>query len=130
MLILAKKCWKIETTAFPYFIVSHKTRVFLKYFVNDFLWEHVFASNLPQTPLKRISFTIFVTLRHLTSFSSKFKQISRKKVLKFLLLANCISNLFTQAKNLNWKTFKFVLGHFLERYYFSISMTVFSNWNC
>ena len=101
-----------------------KTRVCLKYFVNDFLWEHVFASTLPQTPLKKISFKIFVILRHLTSFSSKFKQISHKKVLKFPLLANCISNLFTQAKTLNWKTFKFVLGHYLERYYFSISMTV------
>ena len=29
-----------------------KTRVFLKYFVNDCLWKQFFASNLPQTPFK------------------------------------------------------------------------------
>ena len=43
-----------------------KTRVSLKYFVNDCLWKHFFSSNSTQTTLNLISLIVFVTLRPFT----------------------------------------------------------------
>ena len=45
-----------------------KTRVSLKYFVNDGLWKQFFASNLAQTLSNVISLTILVTLRPVREF--------------------------------------------------------------
>ena len=52
----------------PRMLFHMKTRVCLKYFVNNCLWKQRFASKLTQTPLNVISFTILVTLRPLTQF--------------------------------------------------------------
>ena len=49
-----------------------KTRVCLKYFVNDCLWKQLLSCNLPQTPSNVISFTIFVTLMSFTQFHGEF----------------------------------------------------------
>ena len=45
LLILAKNWWKIEIKTFPYFAISHKTRVCLRYFLNDRGSTVVKASN-------------------------------------------------------------------------------------
>ena len=45
-----------------------KTRVILKYFVNDYHWKQFFASNSVQTTSNLSSLTILVTLRPFTHF--------------------------------------------------------------
>ena len=45
-----------------------KTRVSVKYFVNDCLWKYFFVSNLLETPSNLIPLTILATLRSLTQF--------------------------------------------------------------
>ena len=75
-----------------------KTRVSLKYIVNDCLWKQYFAPNLPHTPSSLISLTNLVTLSHFTLSKLKLEQSSCKKVLKFALLCNCFSKFFTEAK--------------------------------
>ena len=45
-----------------------KTRVCLKYLVDDCLWKQLFASDLPQAPSILICLTILVTLSTLTQF--------------------------------------------------------------
>ena len=74
-----------------------KTRVSLKYFVSYCLWKP-FDSNSPETPSNLISLTILVTLRPFTLFNLKLEQLSCKKVLKFALLGNYFSDLFTEVK--------------------------------
>ena len=75
-----------------------KTRVSLKYFVNDCLWKHFFASNSPQTPSNLIYLTILVTLRPFTHFKPKFGAIKLQKSATFALLGNCFSDLFTEVE--------------------------------
>ena len=76
-----------------------KTRVSLKYPVNDCLWKHFFVSNLPQTPLNLISLNILVTLKGLShSFNLKLEQSSGKNVLKFALLGKCFFDLFNEVE--------------------------------
>ena len=59
-----------------------KTGVCPKYFLNGCLSKLFFPSNLPQTPLKFICLTIFVTLRPLTQFYSKVKATNIQKSAK------------------------------------------------
>ena len=73
-----------------------KTRVSLKYFVNDCLSKHFFDSNLPQTLSNAISLTSLVTLRPFT-LNLKLEILSCKKVLKFALLSNCFSDLLSEV---------------------------------
>ena len=59
---------------FPRRVLFHmKTRVYLKYFLNDCLWKHSFAAKLPQTPSNLIWLTILVTLRAFTQFQPKIR---------------------------------------------------------
>ena len=58
---------------------------------------------------------MLVTLRSLHSFNLKLEQLSHKKVLKFALLGNYFPDRFIAVKIWFEKTFKFVLGQFLER---------------
>ena len=88
-----------------------KTRVYLKYFVSDYLWKEFLTFSSPQTSSNLISFPVFVTLR---SFHLKFEQLSCKKLLKFSFLTNCFLDLFTEVKAWYCKTFKVVLQSFLE----------------
>ena len=81
----------------------------LKYFVNDCLWKQFFASNSPQTPSNLISLTILVTVRPFTQFILKLEQLSRKKVLKFSLLGNCFSDLFTEVE-ISYEDFQVCFG--------------------
>ena len=74
-----------------------KTRASLKYFVSYCLWKHFFDSTSPHTPSNLISLTILVTLRPFT-FNQKLEQLSSEKVLKFALLGNCFSELFTEVE--------------------------------
>ena len=75
-----------------------KTRVSLKYFVNNCLWKTFFDCNSPQTPSNVISLIIMVTLRSFTLFNLKLEQLSCKKKLKYDLLDNCFSDLFTEVE--------------------------------
>ena len=59
-----------------------KTRVTLKYLLNDYLWKHFFHFNSPPTLPNLISLTILVTLRHFTRFQSKVRQIKLHKSAK------------------------------------------------
>ena len=54
-----------------------KTRVSLKYFVNDCLWKPFFDSNLPQTSSNLISLTILLTLKPFTLFGALITHITR-----------------------------------------------------
>ena len=62
-----------------------KTRVSLKYFVNDCLWKHFFDSNTPQTLSNLISLTVMVTLRPFTLFQCKIREIKLQKSVKVCL---------------------------------------------
>ena len=90
-----------------------KTRVCLKYFVNDYLWKKFLAPNSPQTTSNLICLAIFVTL--FDSFNLKLEQLICKKAQKFVLLDSYFPDLFIEVKIWCWKPFKFGLGHFLER---------------
>ena len=70
-----------------------KTRVSLKYFVNDCLWKQLFSSNSSQIPPNLISLTILETLRPFTQFSPKIRAIKLKKS---ALLGSWFSDLFTE----------------------------------
>ena len=74
-----------------------KTRVSLKYFVNDSLWKQFFASNLPQNPSNLISLPILLPLRPFTQFSPKIRLTELRKVLKFVLLGKCFSDLLSEV---------------------------------
>ena len=73
-----------------------KTRVCLKYIVQDRIWKQFFASNPPKVPLNLICLSILVTLRMLTPFKIKLKQLIYKKVLKFVLLDSNFFFLLTE----------------------------------
>ena len=75
-----------------------KTRVSLRYFLNDYLWKHYFASNSTQIPSNLISLTILATQGTLHSFNLKLEQLSSKNVLKFVLLGNCFSDILTEVE--------------------------------
>ena len=68
LLILAKPLEKHKLNFSHSALFHMKTIASLKYFVNDCLWKHLFASNLPQTPSNLISLKILVTLRPLIQF--------------------------------------------------------------
>ena len=59
-----------------------KTSVSLKYFMNDRLWKHFFASNSPQFPSNLISLTSLVTLSPFTQFQLKIIAIKVPKSAK------------------------------------------------
>ena len=75
-----------------------KSRVCLKYFVNYCLWKQLFASKSSQIISKLTCLTIFVTLRIFTQFYSKIRATIYKKALKFVLLDNYFSDLFTEVQ--------------------------------
>ena len=62
-----------------------KTRVSLKYFVNDCLWKHFFDSNSPQTLVNVISLPILATLRPSSLCQAKIRDIKLPKSVKVLL---------------------------------------------
>ena len=55
---------------YPYFDISHETRVCFKYFVNDCFWKEFFTSNSPKTTSNFISFKTFSILSPFTQFST------------------------------------------------------------
>ena len=64
-----KKTLEKQKLNFSHSALFHmKTRVSLKYFVNDCFGKPPFDSNSPQIPLNLISLTILVTLRPFTLF--------------------------------------------------------------
>ena len=75
LLILAKNSGKIEIKFFLQYAISHKTRVSLKYFVNDYFRKEFFASNSPQTSSNLICLRILVTLRPFTQFKPKIREV-------------------------------------------------------
>ena len=62
-----------------------KTRVSLKYFVNDSLWNPFFDCTSSQTPSKLTSLTILETLRSFTLFSSKIRAVTLQEGAKICL---------------------------------------------
>ena len=62
-----------------------KTRVSLKYFLNDCLWKQFFAFNSLQTFSNLISWPILVSLRPFTQFYSKIRAIKLQKSAKICL---------------------------------------------
>ena len=56
-----------------------EARVSLRFFVNDCLWKHFFASKSTQTHSNLISLTILVTLRPSTQFQPKIRAIKLQK---------------------------------------------------
>ena len=50
-----------------------KTKVSLKYLLNDCLWKHSFTANSPQIPSNLIWLTILVTLMPFTQFQPKIR---------------------------------------------------------
>ena len=85
-----------------------KTRVCLKYFVNHYLLKRLLDSKSPHTTSSFICLTIFVNLRPMT-------QLICNKALKFVLLDNCFSDLFTDVQIWHWKPFEFGPGPFFRK---------------
>ena len=81
-----------------------KTRVFLKYFVDDCLWKMFFASNKLDFFDNFASFKIFNTVLPI------IRATNLQNVLKFFLLYNYLSDLFTAVQIWYWRPFKFGLG--------------------
>ena len=98
LLILAESIEKQKLNFSCSALFHTKARVSLKYIVNDCLCEHLFASNSPQTPSNLILLTLLVTLRSVTLFYPKFRAINSQIKLKFVLLGNRFSDLFTEVK--------------------------------
>ena len=92
-----------------------KTKVSLRCFVNYCLWKLFFDSNSPHTSSNLICLTFLVTLRPLHRFNLKLEQLSGKKDVRFALLHNSSSDVFTEIEIWYYKNFKFVLVRFLER---------------
>ena len=66
LLVLAKISWKQKLNFSRSALFNMKTRVSLRYFVNDCLWKHFLSSNSPQTPSNLIYFSILLTVRPFT----------------------------------------------------------------
>ena len=92
-----------------------KTRVCPLYIFHDCLWKQVFASDSPQSPSNLIFLDNFGNYEAFHSFNLKSKQLSREKVLNFVLLDNYFTDLFTEVQLRHRKTFMFSPGRFLER---------------
>ena len=93
LLILAKTLEKkILNTRSALFHM--KSRVSLKYFVNDCLWKQIFASNLPTDSL---NLNLLDNFGNSKAFHTVLEQLSCKKVLKFVSLGNCFSDPFTEV---------------------------------
>ena len=60
-----------------------KTRVSLKYFVNDSLWKRFFVSMSPHVHSNLFCWTILVTLRPLTQFQPKVRATTLQKSAKY-----------------------------------------------
>ena len=65
---LRKSSEKHKLKFFRSTLFHMKTRVSLKYFVNDCFWKEFLTSNLPQIPSNLICLTFFVNLWPLTQF--------------------------------------------------------------
>ena len=87
---------KLNSSCSPLF--QMKARLSVKYFVDDYLRKPLFTSNSTLTPLNLVSLRILVTLRPFTKFYKKLEKLSHKIELKFALLGNCFSDLFTVVK--------------------------------
>ena len=77
--ILAKNFEKQKLNFSRSALFHMKTRVNLKYFVNDCVRKQFFAPTFPQTPPNLISLTILVTLRPFTQFKLKMTAIKLQK---------------------------------------------------
>ena len=109
LLTLAKSLEK-QVLNFSHGVLFHmKTRVSLKYFVNDCLWKQMFASNWYQTLSNLIYLTILVNLRPFTHFYPKIRTLKLLKMLKFALCWNSFFNLFTEVKIWYYNTFQVLL---------------------
>ena len=75
-----------------------ETKVSLRCFVNYCLWKLFFDSNSPHTPSNLICLTLLVTLTPLHRFNLKLEQLSSKKDLRFALLGNSFSDIFTEIE--------------------------------
>ena len=62
-----------------------KTRVSLKYFVNDCLWKHFFALNLPPDPFKLNFFDNFGNCKTFHKVLPKTRAIKLQKCAKICL---------------------------------------------
>ena len=77
-----------------------KIRASLKYFGNDYFWEHIFfffffAFTLSQISPNLISLKVLVTPRCFTFFNLKSEQL---KVSKFALFDNSFSDLLSEVE--------------------------------
>ena len=77
--LLATISWKIEIELFRSVPFQMKTRVCLKYFLDDCLWKQFFASNLPQAPSNLNGLTSLVVLRPLAQFKPKIRATKLQK---------------------------------------------------
>ena len=86
LLMLAKTLEK-QKLNFSCSVLFHmKTRVSLKYFVNDCVWKPLFDSNSTQTRSKLISMTILVTPWPFTLLLPKIRAIKLQKSAKICLI--------------------------------------------
>ena len=115
--MLAKISWKTEIEIFPQCPISPQNWSFSQTFSPwlYLIWKQLLASNLPQAPSNLICFPILGTLNLSWCFNLKLEQLICKKVLKFVSLDNCTSDLFTEVQIWYWKSFKFGLGRFFRK---------------
>ena len=85
LLTLAKTSSKQKLKFSRIALFRIKTRVNVKYFVNDCLWKQSFASDSHQTSSNLFSLTILETLRPFTLFKPKIRAIKWQKRAKTCL---------------------------------------------
>ena len=89
---------KIEKLDFSHCVLFHmKPGVSLNDPMSYCLWIPLFFSNSPQNPSNLISLTFLVAVSS-HCLDLKLEQLSGSKVLKFALLGNCFSDLFTEVE--------------------------------
>ena len=113
-LVLAKNLPKKRNLTLPVrktFLLHMKTRLCLKYFMNDCLWKQVLASN---SDLFRFDlFENFRNSKPFDSFNLKLERLICKRTLKFLLLDNCFRDLFSFPFSLFFRDlFQFGIEYF------------------
>ena len=111
----SKSSWKTEMNFSFSALVLMKTRVSLKYFVNDCLRKHFFASNWSLTSSNWISLNVLVTLRPFTQFWPKIRAIKTQKSPKICLAWQLLFRPFHWDQNLVFNDFPVCFYRFFRK---------------
>ena len=112
MKILSAIAKSLEKQKFNFSVVPlhMKTRVSLKYLLNDCLWKQFLASYFVTDPFKFDLLDYFHKFNAFDSFNLRLEQLICKRAVKVVFLDNFFPYLFTEVQIWYIKRFKFSLG--------------------